>query len=743
MASPLTLPLLLASILMVLLASQLVTAEHSEQAESSRVYIAFLGERKHDDPNQVQKSHHDMLTSLLGSKEKALKSIIYSYKHGFSGFAATLTESQAKQLSGFAGVISVKPNKRRQLQTTRSWDFLGLPYDHPEEGTLLQKANYGENVIIGVVDTGIWPESRSFRDEGFGPIPSRWKGKCQTGQQFNENHCNKKLIGARWYSRGADKDALQGEYLSARDLNGHGTHTSSTAAGVLVPNVSFNGIAAGAARGGAPRARLAMYKACWGLGGACFDAPILKAIDDAIHDGVDILSLSLGSFVDEQMGTLFAVSKGMTIVFAAGNDGPAPQTVSASDPWIISVASSTLDRSFPTVLNFDNNLKLVAQGLFYDIKYSTFKPIVSGDRCNQEALKDVDVTGKIVLCFSPGEVSSILPRDDFGNALSTAVAAGAGGVIYAEYPTDLLYGVTDICNGIPCVFVDIEAALKIFDFPGNSTVKVSLTSTVEGDEVWAPVVAAFSSRGPSHAFPSVIKPDIAAPGSNILAAVSDSYVFESGTSMACPHISGIAALLKAAHPDWSPAAIKSAIVTTAMTTDRHGLPIFANGVPRKVADPFDYGGGVVDPNRAVDPGLVYDVHPKDYLKFFNCTLALDSECDVLTVPLYYLNVPSIAIPDLRTTQNVWRTVFNVGNVDATYKAMVEPPSGIKMVVEPSVLVFDAKKKMNSFKVTFTTTRKVQGLYTFGSLTWVDGKGHSVRSPIAVRTVIYDNYSDAS
>ncbi|XP_039138412.1 subtilisin-like protease SBT3.9 [Dioscorea cayenensis subsp. rotundata] len=742
MATPLTL-LLLASFLMAFLPCQCVTAEHSEQAESGRVYIAFLGERKHDDPELVRKSHHDMLTSLLGSKEKALKSIIYSYKHGFSGFAATLTESQAKQLSGFPGVISVKPNQKRQLQTTRSWDFLGLPYDHPEQGTLLQKANYGENVIIGVVDTGLWPESRSFRDEGFGPIPSRWKGKCQTGQQFNKNHCNKKLIGVRWYSRGVDKDALQGEYLSARDLNGHGTHTSSTAAGVLVPNVSFNGIAAGAARGGAPRARLAMYKVCWGVGGACFDAPILKAIDDAIHDGVDVLSLSLGSFVNEQMGTLFAVSKGMTIVYAAGNDGPAPQTVSASVPWIISVAASTLDRSFPTVLNFDNNLKLVSQGLFYDNKKSSSKPIVAGGRCDQEALKNVDVTGKIVLCFSPGEVTSILPRADFGIAMSTAVAAGAGGVIYVEYPIDLLYGVTDICNGIPCVFVDIEAGLKIFDIPANSTVKVSLTRTVEGDEVWAPVVAAFSSRGPSHAFPSVIKPDVAAPGSNILAAKRDSYAFDSGTSMACPHISGIAALLKAAHPDWSPAAIKSAIVTTAMTTDRHGQPIFANGVPRKVADPFDYGGGVVDPNRAVDPGLVYDVQQKDYLKFFNCTLAPNRECDVLTAPLYYLNVPSIAIPDLRTTQNVWRTVFNVGNVDATYKAIVKPPSGIKMVVEPSVLVFDAKKKINSFKVTFIATRKVQGLYTFGSLTWVDGKGHSVRIPIAVRTVIYDNYSDAS
>ncbi|KAH7664682.1 Tripeptidyl-peptidase II protein, partial [Dioscorea alata] len=566
-------------------------------------------------------------------------------------------------------------------------------------------------------------------------------GKCQTGQQFTKSHCNKKLIGARWYSRGVDQDDLKDEYLSARDFNGHGTHTASTAAGVLVRNVSFNGLASGDARGGAPHARLAVYKVCWGTGG-CFDAAVLKAIDDAIHDGVDVLSLSLGSLDNENgQGTLFAVSKGITIVFAGGNDGPSPQTVSASVPWIINVAASTLDRSFPTVLNFDNGLKIVGQAMFYDINNSTSRTLVQGGSCNQEDLKNVDVTGKMVLCYSPNEVSTAFPSVGYSFALTNALAAGAGGVIYTEYPTDLLYAVIDICHGIPCVFVDIEAASKISNI--NSTVKVSLTRTVVGDEVWAPMVVSFSSRGPSHSFPSVIKPDVAAPGANILAAVGDSYAFESGTSMACPHISGIATLLKAAHPDWSPAAIRSAIVTTAMTTNRYGEPILANGVPRKVADPFDYGGGVVDPNRAVDPGLVYDVHPKDYLKFFNCTLAPDSQCDALTSPLYYLNVPSIAIPDLRTTQQVLRTVTNVGNVDATYKAIVEPPSGAKIVVEPSVLVFNAKKKKNNFKVTFTAIRKVQGQYSFGSLTWVDGKGHSVRIPIAVRTVIYDNYSDVS
>lgn len=203
--------------------------------------------------------------------------------------------------------------------------------------------------MVNGLHTGIWPESLSFSDAGLGPIPTRWKGICQTGVGFSASNCSRKIIGARWYNNDLNSKDLQGEYLSARDSNGHGTHTASTAAGVLVKNVSVHGLAAGAARGGAPRARLAIYKACWGSNGSCSDAAVLKAIDDAIHDGVDVLSLSLGGNGYPE-GSL----KGITLVFAGGNDGPSMQTIDNALPWVLTVAASTIDRSFPTLITLGN-----------------------------------------------------------------------------------------------------------------------------------------------------------------------------------------------------------------------------------------------------------------------------------------------------------------------------------------------------------------------------------------------------
>lgn len=260
----------------------------------------------------------------------------------------------------------------------------------------------------------------------------------------------------------------------------------------------------------------------------------------------------------------------------------------------------------------------------------------------------------------------------------------------------------------------------------------------------SPRVAAFSSRGPSILFPDLVKPDITAPGFLILAAVKDSYKFESGTSMSCPHVSGVAALLKAAHPQWSPAAIKSALVTTAHTANAYGFPIEAEGVPRKHADPFDFGGGHIDPNKAVDPGLIYDVDPEDYFKFFNCTYGPSTTCDLVDSRLYHLNLPSISIPDLKKRQlTVWRTVINVGDTDSIYRAKLESPSGVNMVVEPSLLQFNASTTTHTFAVMFTPLQMVQGDFNFGSLTWLDDGKHAVRIPIAVRVIIHDSFSDTS
>ncbi|VAI70496.1 unnamed protein product [Triticum turgidum subsp. durum] len=341
----------------------LVTLLPLSASAPSKLYIVYMGEKKHDDPSMVTASHRDMLTSVFGSKDEALRSIVYSYKHGFSGFAAMLTESQAETIAKFPEVVTVKPNTYHETHTTRSWDFLGLDHNQPrQQPGLLRKAKYGEDVIVGVIDTGIWPESRSFDDNGYGPVPARWKGKCQTGQDFNATSCNKKIIGARWYGRGISAESLKIDYKSPRDLNGHGTHVASTIAGGEVQGVSYGGLGMGVARGGAPRARLSIYKVCW-LGGSCPEAAVLAAIDDAMHDGVDVLSLSIAGAGHEFPGTLHAVQRGISIVFAGGNDGPVPQTVANAQPWVTTVAASTIDRSFPTLISLGNKEKLVGQSL--------------------------------------------------------------------------------------------------------------------------------------------------------------------------------------------------------------------------------------------------------------------------------------------------------------------------------------------------------------------------------------------
>lgn len=745
---------------------------------NSNVHIVYLGERQYDDPKLITDSHHDMLAKVVGSNEMASDLMVYSYKHGFSGFAAKLTKSQAQKLAELPGVVRVIPNSLHKLQTTRSWDFLGLSSHSPNN--ILHNSNMGDGVIIGVFDTGLWPESRVFKDEGLGPVPSRWKGACKSGDKFNATtHCNKKVIGARWYINGflaeygQPLNTSEGqEYLSPRDANGHGTHTASTAGGSFVGNVSYRGLGSGSVRGGAPHAHLAIYKVCWDvLGGQCASADILKAFDDAIHDGVDVLSLSIGSSiplfsdVDERdgiaTGSFHAVARGITVVCGAANDGPSAYTVHNSAPWILTVAASTMDRAFLSPITLGNNKTLLGQAIFtgkeigftslvYPESSTDFDPNAAGI-CEGLLLNNISVSGKVVLCFT-----SMTRQAAVVLASEIVQEAGGVGLIVAKNPNDALYS----CDGdFPCIEVDYEIGTKILFYIRSTRsplVKLSPSKTIVGKPV-SPKVAYFSSRGPNSIAPAILKPDITAPGVNILAATSPldlsvdgGYAMHSGTSMSTPHISGIVALVKALHPNWSPAAIKSALITTAWQTDPSGLPIFAEGSPQKLANPFDFGGGIVNPNGAADPGLVYDMGTTDYIHYL-CAMAYNNSaisrltlqsivCPSTKLSILDVNLPSITIPSLRNSTTITRTITNVGALKTIYRAVIEPPIGIMVSVNPEVLVFNSTIKKISFKVTISTTHKVNTGYYFGSLTWTNGV-HAVRSPLSVRTELLQSYAD--
>ncbi|KAF0891567.1 hypothetical protein E2562_010561, partial [Oryza meyeriana var. granulata] len=422
------------------------------------LYIVYLGERKHDDADLITDSHHEMLASVLGSKEEALDSIVYSYRYSFSGFAARLTKAQASKIRGLPDVVSVRENQIHRMHTSRSWDFLGMDYRQPNG--LLAKAKYGEGIIIGVIDTGITPESAMFADDGYGPPPSKWKGICQVGPSFEAKSCNRKLIGARWY---IDDDVLgamgknqEKEFLSPRDVEGHGTHTASTAGGNIVHNASVLGLAAGTVRGGAPRARLAMYKTCWS-GGGCSQAGQLKAMDDAVHDGVDVLSISIGGPFDDP-GTLHVVAKGIPIVYSAGNEGPVAQTVENISPWLLTVAATTMDRSFSVVITLGNNEKFVAQSFVDMDTASQFSEILlyQDEECSSDNVNST-VNGKIVFCFGKSLDSGI----------SFAVAAkGGSGVILPLVNTDtfLQDSAIETPFDIPFVPVDSEIAKRIVQY---------------------------------------------------------------------------------------------------------------------------------------------------------------------------------------------------------------------------------------------------------------------------------------
>ncbi len=732
---------------------------------------------------------------------------IYSYRYSLNGFAARMTLAQAQRMQHQPEVLRVWEDEIRPLATNFSPEFLGLFRENV--GLRGAPGLDGDGIVIGVIDSGIAPEHPALTDTrpadrppvcrstwaessflgrwlchrfsvqadvpDFEPLDD-WNGICQAGDRFTEADCNNKLIGARFFVDGARESGQidDGEIFSARDADGHGTHVATTAAGNKV-KASIFGTFLGDVQGIAPRARIAVYKACWLRPGdttaSCNTSDLTNAIDTAVADGVDIINYSVGSSLQtvtapDDLALMAAAKAGVLAVVAAGNEGPFFATIGspAGAPWVLTAGASSREGEHSLeAMQIDAPASIAGK---YAVREASFTP----------ALKDHDpIEGALVLvdddvqttddgaAGSTFDACQALVNDSeisgniafiqrggcrFTTKIVNAQNAGAAAVVLFNIAGDpiVMTGTPGEAD-IPALMVgQADGNLILAEIDAGETVEVILDkgfflSVADTGNV----MGTFSSRGPAPV-QDVLKPDVTAPGINILAGFTpdaansvpdENFAFLTGTSMSTPHISGVAALLRQAHPEWSPAALKSALMTTA----HQGVNQQDGSSP---ANPFDFGSGHIEPNAANDPGLVYDISDDEYDAFAcdsGSPAVTQARCDALrdsglSFEPSALNQPSIAVARLASTRTVSRRVTNVSDETGTYFAAVELPPDIDVQVVPSSLMIGPGQSQ-TFEVTFT----FQGgppdqlnRWRFGSLTW-SSEDHAVRSVLAVRPVL--------
>ncbi|OGO29580.1 MAG: hypothetical protein A2Z16_07090 [Chloroflexi bacterium RBG_16_54_18] len=707
----------------------------------------------------LEKSH----IQVLQGAGVPTTSMVNQYSIALNGFSLLATPEQVAEIEKQKGVLMVMKDELRQITTDSSPDFLGLT---DSAGPYARRVN-GEGVIVGVIDTGIWPEHPSFADNrAYRRLPLTLSNSpfsaCDFGNSaHNPNDapftCNNKLIGARQMlaTYRAVIGAAPDEYDSARDDNGHGSHTASTAAGNAGVQATVLGIPRGEISGIAPRARLIAYKALGNQGG--FTSDLAAAIDQAVEDGVDVINYSIGGGASligaDDLAFLFAADAGVFVAVSAGNSGPGPGTIGgpASVPWVTSVGASTQARFFQGTVELGNGAQYTGASITPGVGVS---PLVDGAAagsaiCQPGLLNSVLVTGAIVLC-QRGVIARVAKSD------AVLQAGGVGMIMYENSDTGNLFSDS---HWVPSVHVDNTPGLAIKAYIASDP---SPTARIVGEQLstwpYAPSMTDFSSRGPDPVALDIIKPDVTAPGLQILAGNSPTpdagtvtgELFQAiaGTSMSSPHVAGIFALLKQEHRDWSAAMAKSALMTSAyqevLENDR-----------LTPASPFSMGAGHVDPggkagkNSLFEPGLAYEAGFFEYLGFL-----CDAEPDVFVDPAgtcaylaglgipteaTNLNLASIGVSNLAGAVTVQRTVTSVAKENSwrTYNVSVQAPAGYSVSVTPSTLTLRRGMSAN-YEVTITNQTAPVGEWRFGSLTWSDTTGHyDVYSPIAVRAAEFD------
>ena len=702
---------------------------------------------------------------LTARQDAALQAVgggrkLYNYGYVFNGFAADLTPAQAQKLAQMPGVLAVTKDEIRKMDTASTPSFLGLS---GPVGFWATKAK-GENVVIGIVDSGIWPQHPSFSDRtdvngngtkdaklGYQQIPG-WHGKCAPGEAFTASDCNQKLIGAQFFNAGFGgnegiKATFPYEFNSPRDADGHGSHTASTSGGNA--NVAATGPAAvfGSVSGIAPRARIAAYKVCWGNGGegGCAGVDSVAAIDQAVADGVDVINFSISgtstNFRDPvEIAFLFAADAGVFVAASAGNSGPTSSTVAHPSPWITTVAAGTHNRRGQGSVTLGNTVTYNGASVATAL---SSKPLIAA---SSAGVVGADPTA-LRLCFGAADGATVLdPAKVAGKivvcdrgltartnkSLAVQQAGGVGMILANTSPNSL----NAELHSVPTVHVQNTDRAAIYAYAAAASATAAISQAAITLNAAAPFTASFSSRGPLlGGNGDLLKPDLIAPGQDILAAVSPvgyngrTFDLLSGTSMSSPHVAGLAALMKELKPTWSPMAIKSALMTTGTDVLDGGAPPASENNPVLI---FSQGAGHVQPNAAANPGLVFDSSFGDWLGFI-CAVQPGGGCTgVAATDPSNLNMPSIAIGDLAGVQTVTRKVTNVSGNPGTFTASVSGMTGFNVAVNPSSLVLAAGQTA-TFAVSFTRTTAALGAYTGGQLRWTNGL-QTVRVPMVARPV---------
>jgi Subtilase family/Fibronectin type-III domain/PA domain/Peptidase inhibitor I9 len=707
------------------------------------------------------KSRHAKALTAVGGKK------LYDYVYTYNGFAARMTPAQAQKMAARAGIVAVTPDEIHTIDTSSTPNFLGL-IDGSGNWTFPAK---GEGIIIGDVDSGIWPEALSFADRvdangvpssaptakrAYQQIPG-WHGKCVPGEQFTATLCNQKLIGGQYFNASWGGNAginaqRPWEFNSVRDYNGHGSHTASTAGGNYKTPTTGPAAVFGSVSGMAPRARIAAYKALWSTEAADtasgFTADLTAAIDRAVADGVDIITYSISgtltNFRDPvEIAFMYAADAGIFVATSAGNSGPTTSTVAHPGPWLTTVAAGTHNRSALGDVTLGNGASYTGPSTS---AAEVTAPIINA---TDAGLAGADPT-KVALCYS---------SLDGGNVLDPAKVAGkivvcdrgvtarvnkslavmeAGGVGMVLVNTSAAQSLNADFHSVPTVHLASTDRAPVMAYAATAGATATISKSYMDYETPAPYTANLSSRGPLQASGDLLKPDLIAPGQDILAAVSPasggglSFNLYSGTSMSTPHVAGMAALLMNLHPDWSPMMIKSALMTS-------GYDVL-DGPPDDPVVIFREGAGHIAPRAAADPGLVFNSGWNDWLTFICNTQpqGLATTCNALWGMGYSkdasdLNVASIAIADLAGAQTVTRTVTNVGAEAETYNFAVTGLSGMTVDVSPATFTL-APGATQKLSITVTRTTAALNNYIGGHIAWTGDQGHAVRIPVVVMPV---------